>query len=84
VNIVLKKKFDGVDVNLRAGTTERGGGDNQRLQLVGGGATGDFEGLFGLQVEQRQPVWANQRGFMDSYPDGNNVGYRLNPQSGRY
>ena len=27
---------------------------------------------------------ANQRGFMDSYPDGNNVGYRLNPQSGRY
>lgn len=84
VNIVLKKKFDGVDVNLRAGTTERGGGDNQRLQLVGGGATGDFEGLFGLQVEQRQPVWANQRGFMDSYPDDNNVGYRLNPQSGRY
>lgn len=45
---------------------------------------GDFEGLFGLQVEQCQLVWVNQCGFMDSYLDGNNVGYWLNLQSGCY
>lgn len=31
VNIVLKKKFDGVDVNLCVGIIECGGGDNQCL-----------------------------------------------------
>lgn len=40
VNIILKEKASGIDVNLRGGTTERGGGDNQRLQISGGGSWG--------------------------------------------
>lgn len=40
VNIILKDKINGVDVNLKGGTSERGGGDNQRLQISGGGSWG--------------------------------------------
>jgi len=40
VNIILKKSYEGVGINVKAGTTEQGGGDNQRLQVVGG-STGD-------------------------------------------
>lgn len=42
VNIILKDKINGVDVNLKGGTSERGGGDNQRLQISGGGSWGGF------------------------------------------
>lgn len=44
VNIILKNKISGIDVNLKGGTTERGGGDNQRLQLSGGGSWGILTG----------------------------------------
>ena len=32
VNIILKDRFEGVDVNVRAGGTQQGGGDNQRVE----------------------------------------------------
>ncbi|AZD80364.1 TonB-dependent receptor [Pseudomonas chlororaphis] len=83
VNIILKEKASGIDVNLRGGTTERGGGDNQRLQISGGGSWGDFDGLFGLELTHRQPIWADDRGFMDRGP-ALDVGYRRNLDSGKY
>lgn len=83
VNIILKDKTSGVDVNLRGGYTERGGGDNQRLQITGGDSWGDFDGIFGLELTNRQPIWADQRGFMN---DGTakDVGYRRNLTTGDY
>ncbi|SDI92994.1 TonB-dependent Receptor Plug Domain [Pseudomonas flavescens] len=84
VNIILKETTEGVEVNIRAGTTERGGGDNQRLQITGGSAWGDFEGLFSLELSRREPIWGNQRGFMDSYESGHSVGYRRDLTSGQY
>lgn len=83
VNIILKDKISGVDVNLRGGGTERGGGDNQRLQLSGGDSWGDFDGVFGLELTNRQPIWADQRGFMNDGP-AKDVGYRRNLDSGQY
>ena len=77
VNIILKDKISGVDVNLR------GGGDNQRLQISGGDSWGDFDGVFGLELTNRQPIWSNQRGFMTDGP-AVNVGYRRNLDSGAY
>lgn len=83
VNIILKDKASGVDVNVRGGYAERGGGDNQRLQISGGDSWGDFDGVFGLELTNREPIWADQRGFMDSGP-ALDVGYRRNLQSGQY
>lgn len=83
VNIILKKQMNGIDVNLKGGTTERGGGDNQRLQLSGGGSWGDFDGLFGLELTNRDPIWAEDRGFMQSSPLAD-VGYRRDLSGGKY
>lgn len=83
VNIILKEKANGIDVNVRGGTTERGGGDNQRLQVSGGGSWDDFNGVFGLELTRREPIRANDRGFMDSSPLAD-VGYRRDLNSGKY
>ncbi|MCW2487481.1 TonB-dependent receptor [Candidatus Symbiopectobacterium sp. NZEC127] len=84
VNIILKEKAQGVDVNVRGGTTERGGGDNYQLQLSGGGTWDRFDGFFGLEATKRDPIWGSQRDFMNSYPDGSTVGYRRNLETGAY
>ncbi|BAP45398.1 TonB-dependent outermembrane receptor [Pseudomonas sp. StFLB209] len=83
VNIILKDKTQGVDVNLRGGYVERGGGDNQRLQITGGDSWGDFDGIFGLELTKRQPIWGNQRDFMDRSAQ-RDVGYRRNLSTGQY
>ena len=67
VNIILKQQHEGVDLSLKAGGTQRGGGDNQRVQLIGGGHWGDLGGVFGLELTNREPVWYGDRGLSDSY-----------------
>ncbi|MGY2290579.1 TonB-dependent receptor domain-containing protein [Pseudomonas sp. SDO528_S397] len=84
VNIILKDKISGLDVNLKGGTTERGGGDNQRLQLSGGGSWGDFDGLFGLELTRRDPIWADDRGFMKNGQSLADIGYRRDLGTGQY
>lgn len=66
VNIILKKKAQGVDVDLRSGGTQGGGGSNQRLQLGGGHSWGKLDAVFGVEVTHRQPIWGTDRRFMDS------------------
>lgn len=84
VNIIMKDKTSGVDVNLRSGAAERGGGTNHRLQLTGGNTWGDFDGLFSLEITRRAPIWAYQRGFMDREIEGRDVGYRRDLLGDRY
>ncbi|QWA10396.1 TonB-dependent receptor [Sodalis ligni] len=84
VNIILKNKAQGVDVNLRGGTSERGGGNNQRLQISGGGSWDTFDGFFGFEALKRDPIWASDRGIMDSYPSGTTVSSRQNLLTGQY
>lgn len=64
VNIILKKQTDGLRLNLKAGGTEDGGGENARLQLTGNVASGAVSGIWGLELSSRQPIWARQRSFM--------------------
>jgi iron complex outermembrane receptor protein len=64
INIILKKKADGVDVNFRAGGTSRGGGAEKRLQLTGGEEFGRLTTLWALELSERAPIDATQRDFM--------------------
>ncbi len=64
VNIILKKQTDGLRLNLKAGATEDGGGENGRLQLTGNFAQGALSGIWGLELSARQPIWSRQRDFM--------------------
>ncbi|MEH6421681.1 TonB-dependent receptor plug domain-containing protein [Pseudomonas sp. CGJS7] len=89
VNFILKKRFDGTQLNLRAGGTEHGGGQNQRLQLVSGHSTDRFDAVYGLELGRREAIWGDQRDFMDSLLDnpGSNtilptqVGFRRNART---
>ncbi|MEG2805173.1 TonB-dependent receptor [Stenotrophomonas sp.] len=69
VNIILKKSYEGVGINLKAGTTEQGGGDNQRLQVVGGGSGEQWDAIFGLEIANRKAIYGSQRDFMDALTD---------------
>ncbi|OON60024.1 TonB-dependent receptor [Massilia sp. KIM] len=64
VNVVLKKKADGLELNLKAGGTSRGGGNDRRLQLSGGGGAGQLDGVFALEFSERDPLWSLDRDFM--------------------
>ncbi|OWY39170.1 TonB-dependent receptor [Xenophilus sp. AP218F] len=66
VNIILKKKADATTVNLKIGGAERHGGENLRLQLTGGKNWEQLSLVYGLELSQRNPIWASQRDFMSS------------------
>lgn len=65
INIILKKQVDGIELNLRAGGTELGGGENVRLQAAGGVDFGKLKGAWGFEVGGRNPIWARQRELME-------------------
>src|SRR5476651_2701875 len=66
INFILKKKADGTTIDFRAGDTEDGGGESQRLQISSGYSNGNFDSVFGLELYNAQPLWAYQRNFTDS------------------
>lgn len=92
VNIILKEKFDGTDVNVRIGGTEEGGGQNQRVQLVSGWSNDTVDAVFGIELFHRQAIWGDQRDFMDSLLDNpsgtallpTQVGFRRNARTNGY
>lgn len=89
VNIILKDKFEGTEVNVRVGGTEHGGGQNQRLQLVSGRSGERYDSVFGIELLNRKAIWGGQRDFMDSLLDNpagtallpTQVGYRRNART---
>ncbi|MDM5177245.1 TonB-dependent receptor [Massilia sp. DJPM01] len=85
VNIILKKKADGIDVNLKGGTSSRGGGGDRRLQISGGRSFDKLNTVFSLEVLDREPLWSNQRDFM-AVRDGTptNTLSRKNVNTGKY
>jgi len=69
VNFALKKKITQTTVDLRLGTTEHGGGDDKTLTLSTGFSKDKFNLVFGLQLTDRDPVWAFDRKIQDSRED---------------
>jgi len=61
VNIILKDKIDGYELNVRAGGYSDGGGSNQRVEFIGGKTWGDLTATFGLQFNNQKPIYAADR-----------------------
>jgi outer membrane receptor protein involved in Fe transport len=61
VNIILKDKIDGYELNIRGGGYTGGGGANQRIEFIGGRSWGDLEATFGVQFNNQQPIWSYDR-----------------------
>ncbi|KRF02092.1 hypothetical protein ASG87_11455 [Frateuria sp. Soil773] len=68
VNIVLKKRVQGVHLTLRGGGYAQGGGGSQRAELVGGHAwlQDRLTLTYGLQYSNQSPIWAYDRGLTAS------------------
>lgn len=66
VNVILKDHVEGIEFNVKAGTTERGGGNNGRLQITGGHEWDRLSTVFALELSKTDPIWSRQRDFMSS------------------
>lgn len=69
VNVILKTNFEGDQVQLRAGTTSRGGGDTGNIQWIGGKTGDNWNVTYAAEYLAREAIFASQREFMDSYRD---------------
>ena len=67
VNIKLKERQDGLDLSLRGGTTDQGGGRNFRAQAVGGQTFGALDLVLGGEITVRDPLFWGQRRISESY-----------------
>ncbi len=65
VNIILKKKTDGTQINFKAGTTRKGG-ENGRLQLTGSHQWDKLNAVYALELSSKEAIFARDRGVMGS------------------
>lgn len=65
VNIILKKKTDGTQFNIKAGGT-KDGGESLRLQLSGSNSLDKLNLVYGLEFSAREPIFATDRHFMST------------------
>jgi len=76
VNIILKSKIDGIELNVRTGGYSDGGGQNQRVQLTGGSSIGGLDLVWGVQYGDQHAIYGFQRDFADSTNDNPNPAAR--------
>ena len=77
VNIILKKRLDGMQLDARVGGYSDGGGENQRLQLTGGKAWDNLDITYGLQYSHQDPIYMRERDFTDTTDDNPNPDQRF-------
>ncbi len=66
INIILKDKIDGYELNLRGGGYTGGGGSNERIEFLGGQSWGDLQTTFGVQFGNQKPIWGYNRSLTSS------------------
>lgn len=76
VNIILKKRIDGLQLNARIGGYSDGGGNNERLQLTGGGQWDRLGITWGLQYSHQDPIYMHERDYTDTTDDNPNPDLR--------
>jgi outer membrane receptor protein involved in Fe transport len=76
VNIILKKRIDGIQLDVRAGGYSEGGGQNERLQLTGGNQWDQLGITWGLQYSHQDPIYLHQRDYTDTTDDNPNPNLR--------
>ena len=69
INFILKKSADGTTIDYQYGDTQRGGGRSHQLALTTGVSRGNFNALFGIELRNKDPLWAYQRKIQDSRAD---------------
>ena len=81
INFILKKKVDGTTVDFRAGATDHGGGESQRLTITSGYSNDRFESVFARGAAQSAAALGVPAQFHQFAPGqpGRSVGYCREP-----
>jgi iron complex outermembrane receptor protein len=77
VNILMKKTYQGVEGDVELGTTQHGGGDNQRLTMtVGHGDldTDHYNVYIDAEYQNDERILVTQRGFPNNTSDLSSIG----------
>lgn len=61
VNVILKQKMEGYELDLRGGGYTGGGGSNERLEFLGGYNTDKLSMIYGVQLSNQKPIFGYQR-----------------------
>lgn len=71
INIILKKRMDGVTANIRGGGHTGGGGNSFRASIAGGFTAVDdrLSVLLGAQYEDRDAIWGYDRDITRTFFD---------------
>ncbi|MEI8299085.1 MAG: TonB-dependent receptor [Pseudomonadota bacterium] len=67
VNVILKKKLDGLEADVRYGFTQDGGGIDKTIALADGFEIGKLRVLAGVQYDKTTPIWGTQRALTSQY-----------------
>jgi iron complex outermembrane recepter protein len=67
VNVVMKKKIDGLTADARFGRTSAGGGNESTFSLANGASFGALNVMGGIQYDDTKPIWGYQRGLTSQY-----------------
>ncbi|MEM7611574.1 MAG: TonB-dependent receptor [Pseudomonadota bacterium] len=66
INIITRKDYDGVNVNLRTGDSTNGGYATDRLQVFAGAVGGDTRITGSFEYFANDPIWARDRDYAGS------------------
>lgn len=69
INVVLKKKMDAPQIEVRYGDYTEGGGLSKRLALANSFSLGPVNFTVGGQYEKTDPIWGYQRDLTNKYND---------------
>ncbi len=69
VNVIMKKKLDGLEFNARVGFTKDGGGQSRTFSIANSFDVGRVSVLLGAQYDRTDPIWGYQRPLTDKYYD---------------
>ena len=84
VNVVLKQKMDGYELNLRGGGYTGGGGANERLEFLGGYNTDKLNLMYGVQLSNQQPMFGYSRSLTNTQNIASRVFLDVNGNTGLY
>jgi outer membrane receptor protein involved in Fe transport len=69
VNVILKKNYQGDDLQLTAGGATRGGRNYGDLNFTGGRSGDNWHIIYNYQHTNRSPLWGRDRDYADSEAD---------------
>ena len=81
INVILKHDYSGYDIDVKAGTSERGGRNYGDFNFVGGNSGDAWHLVYNFERQHRTPLWGRDRPYTDSEADAGYGAYDKNARA---